>query len=136
VRTQAGSAFKLAITGTPMKNNLMELWSLLSITARGLFPSPTKFTDFYAKTIEKTSDPELLAVFRRRIKPLVKRRTNSGQREDRRAHRAFARHRRQWPLCARVQSVHPLPTPGRRNASTAGESITATSMGEPATAPT
>ena len=33
--------FKLAITGTPMENNLMELWSLLSITAPGLFPSPT-----------------------------------------------------------------------------------------------
>jgi superfamily II DNA or RNA helicase len=67
--------FKLAITGTPMENNLMELWSLLSITAPGLFPNPTKFADFFAKPIEKTGDPELLALFRRRIKPLVKRRT-------------------------------------------------------------
>ena len=66
---------KLAITGTPMENNLMELWSLLSITAPGLFPSPTKFADYFAKPIEKTGDPELLALFRRRIKPLVKRRT-------------------------------------------------------------
>ncbi len=33
--------FKLAITGTPMENSLMELWSLLSITAPGLFPKPT-----------------------------------------------------------------------------------------------
>jgi superfamily II DNA or RNA helicase len=67
--------FKLAITGTPMENNLMELWSLLSITAPGLFPNPAKFADFFAKPIEKTGDPELLALFRRRIKPLVKRRT-------------------------------------------------------------
>jgi len=67
--------FKLAITGTPMENNLMELWSLLSITAPGLFPNPTTFADFFAKPIEKTGDPELLALFRRRIKPLVKRRT-------------------------------------------------------------
>lgn len=66
---------KLAVTGTPMENNLMELWSLLSITAPGLFPSPSKFADYYAKPIEKTGDPELLALFRRRIKPLVKRRT-------------------------------------------------------------
>jgi superfamily II DNA or RNA helicase len=66
---------KLAITGTPMENNLMELWSLLSITAPGLFPSPTKFADYYAKPIEKKGDAELLAQFRRRIKPLVKRRT-------------------------------------------------------------
>lgn len=67
--------FKLAITGTPMENNLMEFWALLSITAPGLFPSPTKFNEFFAKPIEKSRDAELLALFRRRIKPLVKRRT-------------------------------------------------------------
>ena len=67
--------FKLAITGTPMENNLMELWSLLSITAPGLFPNPVKFAEFFAKPIEKTGEHELLALFRRRIKPLVKRRT-------------------------------------------------------------
>jgi SNF2 family DNA or RNA helicase len=67
--------FKLAITGTPMENNLMELWSLLSITAPGLFPSPTRFRDMYARPIEKQADAELLARLRRRIKPLVKRRT-------------------------------------------------------------
>ncbi|GAB3017937.1 DEAD/DEAH box helicase [Mycobacterium bourgelatii] len=67
--------FKLAITGTPMENNLMEFWALLSITAPGLFPSPTKFNDFFAKPIEKNRDAELLALFHRRIKPLVKRRT-------------------------------------------------------------
>lgn len=39
--------FKLAITGTPMENNIMELWALLSITAPGLFPSAAKFTDVY-----------------------------------------------------------------------------------------
>ena len=67
--------FKLAITGTPMENNLMELWSLLSITAPGLFPNPTRFREFYARPIEKDRDGELLAQLRRRIKPLVKRRT-------------------------------------------------------------
>jgi len=66
--------FKLAITGTPMENSLMELWSLLSITAPGLFPNPTRFRDYYARPIEK-GDTELLAQLRRRIKPLVKRRT-------------------------------------------------------------
>ncbi|MCO1655772.1 DEAD/DEAH box helicase [Pseudonocardia sp. S2-4] len=69
--------FKLAITGTPMENNLMELWSLLSITAPGLFPSPTRFRDSYARPIEKGAEgaPELLARLRRRIRPLVRRRT-------------------------------------------------------------
>ncbi len=30
--------FKLAITGTPVENDLMDLWSMLSIVAPGLFP--------------------------------------------------------------------------------------------------
>ncbi len=67
--------FKVAITGTPMENNLMELWSLLSITAPGLFPSPARFRDYYARPIEKQGQAELLAQLRRRIRPLVKRRT-------------------------------------------------------------
>jgi SNF2 family DNA or RNA helicase len=67
--------FKVAITGTPMENNLMELWSLLSITAPGLFPRPDRFKEYYAQPIEKQRDAELLAQLRRRIKPLMKRRT-------------------------------------------------------------
>jgi superfamily II DNA or RNA helicase len=67
--------FKLAITGTPMENNLMELWSLLSITSPGLFPSPTHFDRYYVRPIEREADAERLAQLRRRIKPLVKRRT-------------------------------------------------------------
>ena len=45
MRAPAAAPFKLAITGTPMENNLMELWSLLSITAPGLFPNPERFTE-------------------------------------------------------------------------------------------
>jgi superfamily II DNA or RNA helicase len=67
--------FKVAITGTPMENNLTELWSLLSITAPGLFPNPERFRDYYAKPIEKGGNSELLAQLRRRIKPVIKRRT-------------------------------------------------------------
>ncbi|HEV3379976.1 MAG TPA: DEAD/DEAH box helicase [Trebonia sp.] len=67
--------FKVAITGTPMENNLMELWSLLSITAPGLFPNPDRFKEYYAKPIEKGGGSELLAQLRQRIRPLIKRRT-------------------------------------------------------------
>ena len=69
--------FKLAITGTPMENNLMELWSLLSITAPGLFPSPKAFTDYFRKPIESGRNRERLPVLRRRIKPLMLRRTKA-----------------------------------------------------------
>lgn len=67
--------FKLAITGTPMENNLMELWALLSLVAPGLFPNPKRFTDYYRHPIEKGGDTELLAQLRQRIRPLVLRRT-------------------------------------------------------------
>ena len=67
--------FKVAITGTPMENNLMELWSLLSIAAPGLFPNPERFKDYYARPIEKSGNADLLAQLRRRIRPLIMRRT-------------------------------------------------------------
>ncbi|MHB1431900.1 MAG: DEAD/DEAH box helicase [Streptosporangiaceae bacterium] len=67
--------FKLAITGTPMENNLMELWSLLSITAPGLFPDPKRFSEYYARPIERQCNAELLGQLRSRIRPLMRRRT-------------------------------------------------------------
>ena len=72
---RVATPFKVAITGTPMENNLMELWSLLSITAPGLFPNPERFKDYYARPIEKGGSPELLGQLRRRIRPLIMRRT-------------------------------------------------------------
>jgi superfamily II DNA or RNA helicase len=66
---------KIAITGTPMENNLMELWSLLSITAPGLFSGPDRFRDYYARPVERQGDTERLAQLRQRIRPLVLRRT-------------------------------------------------------------
>lgn len=67
--------FKLAITGTPMENNLLELWSLFAVVAPGLFPSARRFLDEYAKPIEAGDRPELLTRLRRRIRPLMMRRT-------------------------------------------------------------
>ena len=67
--------FKLAITGTPLENSLMDLWSMLSITAPGLFPDPQTFSELYRKPIESGSSPEQLATLRRRIRPLMLRRT-------------------------------------------------------------
>ncbi len=72
---ELSAPFKLAITGTPMENNLMELWALLSLTAPGLFPDPQRYAEHWAGPIERGRDRELLARLRRRIKPLVKRRT-------------------------------------------------------------
>ena len=74
-----------AITGTPMENSLTELWALLSLAAPGLFPSARRFRDEYVGPIEQGKVPEnqeggdyrarRLARLRRRIRPLVLRRT-------------------------------------------------------------
>jgi superfamily II DNA or RNA helicase len=69
------AATKIAITGTPLENTLMDLWSLLSITAPGLYPDPKTFSETFRKPIESGDAPELLATLRRRIAPLMRRRT-------------------------------------------------------------
>lgn len=73
--------FKLAITGTPMENNLLELWSMFAIVAPGLFPSARRFTENYVRPLEKGAkngnNTALLARLRRRIRPLMMRRTKS-----------------------------------------------------------
>ena len=66
---------KLAITGTPIENSLMDLWSLLSITAPGLYPDPRRFAEVYRKPIESGKAPRMLATLRRRVAPLMRRRT-------------------------------------------------------------
>ncbi len=67
--------FKLAVTGTPMENKLLELWTLFSIVAPGLFPSARAFKDHYAGPIESGEDPQALPRLRQRIRPLMLRRT-------------------------------------------------------------
>lgn len=67
--------FRLAVTGTPVENNLMELWALLRIVAPGLFPSGRAFAERYRRPIEIDHNGERLATLRRRIRPLVLRRT-------------------------------------------------------------
>jgi len=70
-----GAPFTIAVTGTPLENSLMDLWSLLSLTAPGLYPRPDVFTKNYRKPIESGARPELLDHLRRRVRPLMLRRT-------------------------------------------------------------
>lgn len=70
-----GAPFTIAVTGTPLENSLMDLWSLLSLTAPGLYPRPDLFTKNYRKPIESGERPELLDLLRRRIRPIMLRRT-------------------------------------------------------------
>ncbi|MRX44460.1 DEAD/DEAH box helicase [Agromyces kandeliae] len=67
--------FRIAVTGTPLENHLGELWAVLRIVAPGLFPSRRAFDERYRRPIEEDGNRERLDRLRRRIRPLVLRRT-------------------------------------------------------------
>ncbi|MET0672729.1 MAG: DEAD/DEAH box helicase [Microbacterium pygmaeum] len=81
-----------AITGTPLENSLTDLWSLLSLTAPGLFASARRFREEYVGPIERGKVPEneeggpfrakRLERLRSRIRPLVLRRTKESVAAD------------------------------------------------------
>jgi superfamily II DNA or RNA helicase len=69
--------FKLAITGTPLENDLIELWALFAIVAPGLLPPAHRFIQHYARPIAAGEDVSAtrLDALRRRVRPLMLRRT-------------------------------------------------------------
>lgn len=67
--------FRLAVTGTPLENHVGELWAILRIVAPGLFPSRRAFDERYRRPIEDDRNAERLERLRRRIRPLMLRRT-------------------------------------------------------------
>jgi superfamily II DNA or RNA helicase len=66
---------KIAITGTPLENGLTDLWALFRVVAPGLLSTSVRFGDDWAKPIATGERPELLQALRRRIRPLMMRRT-------------------------------------------------------------
>ncbi len=71
------ASFVLAVTGTPLENSLMDLWSLLALAAPGLYPRADVFSTRYRRPIESGVEPERLDQLRRRVRPLMLRRAKS-----------------------------------------------------------
>jgi len=67
--------FKLAITGTPMENDLLDVWSIFRVVSPGLLPPRSAFTDRYLKPLAAGDRPDLLLRLRQRVRPLMLRRT-------------------------------------------------------------
>nr|WP_244652284.1 DEAD/DEAH box helicase [Glutamicibacter sp. FBE19] len=65
---------KFVVTGTPMENNLLELWALVSLAAPGLLGAQNAFKDNYQKQISD-GDKERLERLKSRLRPFVLRRT-------------------------------------------------------------
>ncbi|MDP4332103.1 DEAD/DEAH box helicase, partial [Curtobacterium sp. A7_M15] len=78
---------KFAITGTPLENGLTDLWALFHIVAPGLLSSWSRFGDDYVKPLGSpdlrgVARQELTARLRRRIRPLMLRRTKESVAAD------------------------------------------------------
>ena len=66
--------FLLAVTGTPMENNLTELWAVAALSCRGVLPDAKDFRAQYRTPIEKYRDKAALERLRRRLRPFLLRR--------------------------------------------------------------
>ncbi|GGS47835.1 helicase SNF2 [Actinokineospora fastidiosa] len=71
------STARVALTGTPVENNLSELWSILDWTTPGLLGSQASFRARWAERIEGDRDPVVARRFARLITPFLLRRRKS-----------------------------------------------------------
>ncbi|MDY0248986.1 MAG: DEAD/DEAH box helicase [Pseudomonas sp.] len=66
---------RLCLTGTPLENNLGELWSLFNFLMPGWLGDNKSFTRQYRTPIEKQADEQRLTHLKSRLKPFILRRT-------------------------------------------------------------
>lgn len=65
---------RLALSGTPIENNTMELWSLFDFLIPGYLGTPRWFTRQFASAIERDKDSEKAALLKKMIYPFILRR--------------------------------------------------------------
>ena len=66
---------RFAISGTPVENNIMELYSLFRFLNPSMFSSNSSFIKQYAVPIQKNNDKKVIQELQRKIYPFVLRRT-------------------------------------------------------------
>lgn len=65
---------RVALTGTPLENHLIELWSIFEFLMPGFFGSRAAFMRRYAQPIQRDRDTQALRALRRRLGPFILRR--------------------------------------------------------------
>jgi SNF2 family DNA or RNA helicase len=74
------SAFRLALTGTPVENRLSELWSIMHFLNPGYLGSRESFRSRFALPIERDRDPEAIQRLKQLTGPFMLRRVKSDPR--------------------------------------------------------
>ena len=95
---QLDTRHRLCLSGTPIENNLQELWSEFAFLMPGLLGDRKGFAKRFRTPIEKNNDLVRRIQLIRRIKPFLLRRTKSrscigpaAETHDRAAHRSWPR---------------------------------------------
>ncbi|WP_327136620.1 DEAD/DEAH box helicase [Streptomyces sp. NBC_01340] len=68
---------RVALTGTPVENNLSELWAILDWTTPGLLGSLGSFRTRYAQAVEGSQDPAAAERLAQLVRPFLLRRRKS-----------------------------------------------------------
>jgi superfamily II DNA or RNA helicase len=72
-----GATSRFAVTGTPLENHLGELWSIADLAAPGLLGPRRGFDAVFRRPIEKHAAAAPLEELRRRLAPIMLRRTKA-----------------------------------------------------------
>ncbi|MDT9685453.1 DEAD/DEAH box helicase [Streptomyces sp. TRM76323] len=72
-----GARARVALTGTPVENNLSELWAILDWTTPGLLGRLGTFRGRYAQAVEGGADPAAAERLSRLVRPFLLRRRKS-----------------------------------------------------------
>jgi superfamily II DNA or RNA helicase len=74
VASNLKASHRIVLTGTPVENNLRELWSLFDLALPGLLGAHDRFAQYYRGPIERGQDVGRLDALKRRIRPFLVRR--------------------------------------------------------------
>ncbi|AQA15821.1 DEAD/DEAH box helicase [Streptomyces malaysiensis] len=72
-----GAKARVALSGTPIENNLSELWAILDWTTPGVLGTHGAFRTRYAQAVESGSDPDAAARLAKLVRPFLLRRRKS-----------------------------------------------------------
>ncbi len=71
------SRYRLALTGTPIENRLLDLWSIFHFLNPGYLGSSTRFRDRFEKPIQRDEDQDRARQLKQLVEPFILRRLKS-----------------------------------------------------------